>query len=200
MPDSDDELEPKKRADDYPIDDLEREAAGLPPLSGDRRDKPRPPQLVQVSFLLWITSAVLLVAGFALMLLNSEEIANKLVEAYESALRRGEPVRDVTPEQIASGVPGLLWLLAAGGAMVAALFVLFSYKTQEGTRSARTVLFALLVLVIVFAVGMPGEFVNFLMILSIVAGGAGLIVLFLPGVGDYFPRLPRTRKRWRDFS
>lgn len=203
MPDSDDELEPHQRADEYPIDDLEREAAGLPPLSNDRRDKPRPPQLVQASFLLWITAAVLLVAGFVLMVANSDEIANKLLEAYDSAERAGDPVtrrEGVTRADIVAGVPGLLWLLAAGGVMVAGLFVLFSYKTREGTRSARSVLIALLALVIAFVIGMPGEFVNLFMILSVVAGGAGIVLLFLPGVGDYFPELPRARKRWRDFS
>lgn len=189
------------RADDYPIDDLEREAAGLPPLSSDKREI-NPPNLVHYSFLLWIAAAIALFVGFVLLLGNEAEIAASLIEANEEAVRRGEPGAgvDVTPLQIESGVSTLLGILAAGALMFSALWVLFAYKAREGTRSARTVLVALTLVLIAFVFGMPKEFVNFVQVLAVLIACAAAVLLFLPSVSGYFPRLPRTRRRWQDYS
>lgn len=190
-----------KRAE-YPVDPLEREAVGLPPLEDYERKPVNPPQLVQASVLLWVAAAVALVVGFVLMILNIDEIADAQVEAWEQAIRAGDPQtdRDITPEQIRSGTPGFVWLLAFGGVMLALLIAVFAYRAREGTRSARTVLLALTALVAVFVVFMPGEYVNLVHWAGLVVAVVALVTLFLPQVNEYFPKLPVTRRRWRDYS
>lgn len=198
-----DEYESSGRNDDYPVDDLEREAHGLPPLSNDRRERPVPPGPVQLSFWLWVAAAALLVVGFVLMVGNQAEIIESLLDSYERARLAGDPVTErsgVTPENIATGVPGLLWLLAAGAVMIAGLIVLFAYKAREGTRSARSVLIALTLAVAAFAIGMPGEFVNFFHVIALGVAAVAIVLLFLPSVAAFFPRLPRVKRRWQDYS
>lgn len=197
-----DDEHPERPDDYYPVDDLEREAAGLPPLSSDKREV-NPPALVHYSFLLWILAALVLVAGFVMMVANQREITAQLLDSYEQARRAGDPIttrKGVTPANIAEGVPGLLWLFAAGAFMFAGLFVLFAYKAREGTRSARTVLLALLTAMLVFVIGMPDEFVNFVQFIAVGIGLSALLLLFLPSVSGYFPKLPRVKRRWQDYS
>ncbi|MGH3517447.1 MAG: hypothetical protein ACRDQ7_08550 [Haloechinothrix sp.] len=170
--------------------DLEREAAGLPP-------KPRlgaaptftPPPPVRTSFWLWVASAVVLIAGFVLMVASEREIADALIE--------GNTDRRLTEDQIRGGLYAVLWMLAVGGAMFGVLFVLFAYKAREGTRSARSVLTALTVAVIAFQVLM-WPFMNAVLVTSLVLACVALVLMHLPSVWGYFPPLPRTVRRWRD--
>lgn len=195
----DEEPEPSKGGD-YPIDDLEREAAGLPPLSDDLREKPKPPPLVHYASLMFGVVAALVVVGFGLLVADGPKIADELVDAFEQAKQAGDPVaaqRGVAPGDVRSGVPALLALLCAGGVMIALLILLFAYQARAGRRSARTVLAALVLIIAAFVIGMPGSFVNPVLIVAVVAGVAGLVLLFLPPVASYFPRLPRTARRWR---
>lgn len=175
---------------DHEETDLEREAAGLPP-------KPRfdggptfhPPAPVQVSFWLWVASAVVMVAGFGLMVASEQEIATALIE--------GNTDSRLTEDQIVGGLSAVLWTLAVGGTMFAALFVLFAYKAREGTRSARSVLTVLTLAVLVF-VAVTWTFMNFVLVVSLVLAGVAIVLLYLPSVSDYFPPLPRQVRRWRD--
>lgn len=187
--------------DDYPVDELERAAAGLPPLSDDRRERPEPPQPVRVSVLLWVLSAALLVLASALMIVNMDEIAAGNVAAYEEGIKAGDQIvanRDITAADVKSGAPGMVWLLAVGGMMLAVLMLVFAYRAREGTRSARSVLIALSLLLLAFAVLMPGYYVNIAHWTAFAAAVAALVPLFLPQVAEYFPRLPRVRRSWRE--
>ncbi|GAA5104315.1 hypothetical protein [Haloechinothrix salitolerans] len=188
---------------EYPVDEAERAALGLPPLSSDRRERPDPPQLVRISVLLWVLSAVVMVAGFVLMLANQRAITEELLDAYETARRAGESIANregITDSDIEAGVPGLLWLLFAGSVMIAGLIGLFAYRAREGTRSARTALALLTLVLLAFVVGMPSAFVNPLHVVALVLAAVAAVLLFLPNVSGYFPPLPRMRRRWRDFS
>lgn len=200
QPPPDEPAEPRK--DDYPVDKLEREALGLPPLSDDDHKRVQPPQLVRLAVALWLVAALALVVGFALMVANTDAIADAQVEAWEEAIRADDPQtdRDITPEQIRTGAPGLVWLLAIGGVMLALLVAVFAYRAREGTRSARSVLAALTALVAVFVLFMPAEYVNFAHWVALVLAVAALVGLFLPQASGYFPKLPVTRKRWRDYT
>lgn len=199
-PPSDEPAEPSK--DEYPVDKLEREALGLPPLSDDDHKRVEPPQLVRLAVALWLVAALVLTVGFALMVGNTDAIADAQVEAWEEAVRADDPQTDrkITPEQIRSGAPGLVWLLAIGGVMLALLLAVFAYRAREGTRSARSVLAALTALVAVFVLFMPTEYVNFAHWVALVLAVAALVGLFLPQANEYFPKLPVTRKRWRDYT
>ncbi|MPY78994.1 MAG: hypothetical protein GEV04_10955 [Actinophytocola sp.] len=187
----------------YPVDEAERAAMGLPPLSSDRRERPDPPQLVRISVLLWLLAAGVMVAGFVLMLANQREITRELLNAYEVARRAGESIANrqgVSDADVAAGVPGLLWLLLAGSVMIAGLIGLFAYRAREGTRSARTALLLLTAMLLVFVVGMPSAFVNLLHLFALGLAAIAAVLLFLPNVSGYFPPLPKVRRRWQDYS
>lgn len=175
---------------DHEETDLEREAAGLPP-------KPRfnggpafhPPAPVQASFWLWVASAVVMIAGFVLMIASEQEIAAALIEDNTD--------RRLTEDQIAGGLSAVLWTLAVGGAMFAVLFVLFAYKAREGTRSARSVLTVLVLAMVVF-VTVAWTFMNLVLVFSLALAGVAIVLMYLPSVAEYFPPLPRQVRRWRD--
>lgn len=186
-----------------PVDDLAREGAGLPPLTRDDREPVTPPRPVRVAFGVLSVAAAVLVVGFGVLVGSADAVAADLLEAYEAARRAGDVTaqqRALSPSDIESGVPGLLWMLAAGALMIAGLVVLFAYKAREGTRSARTALVVLVGIVLVFCVGMPAAFVNPVIVLAVVLGIGGLVPLYLPAVAGYFPKPPRHRRRWRDPS
>lgn len=190
-----------ERPDDhYPVDPLEREAAGLPPLSDDSRERPDPPQEVRFSVMLWALSAGLLVLASALMIIGMDEIIAGNVAAYEEGMRLGDKIvknRDISAADVKSGTPGLVWLLAVGATMLAVLLLVFAFRAREGTRSARSVLIALTLLMLAFAIFMPEYFVNFAHWAAIAVAVAALVPLFLPQVAGYFPRLPSVRRSWR---
>lgn len=184
---------------DYPTDNLEREAQGLPPLLESYRT-PNPPQLVRAAFVVLCVAAVLVVVGFVLMLKNGEHIVEQLMDAYTKARNAGDSTTartGVTETDVQEGVPGLLAMLTFGGAVIAALLVLFGYKAREGSRSARTRAAAMVVVIAVFVVGMPSSFVNVGLIAALVAGAVGIVMLHLPSVAGYFPRPPSAARRWR---
>lgn len=190
------------RETEYPVDEREREAIGLPPLSSDRRDRPDPPQLVRISVLLWVAAAIVTVAGFVLMLSSQRQIVAALLNAYEVARNAGESIanRNLSEADIAAGVPGLLWSLVAGSVMIAGLIGLFAYRVREGTRSARTALLTLTLVLLVFVFGMPGVFVNLVHVIGLALAVIALVLLYLPAASEYLPRLPSMRRRWRDSS
>ncbi|MPY82942.1 MAG: hypothetical protein GEV00_06375 [Actinophytocola sp.] len=200
--DEPEESDRSSRETEYPIDEREREAIGLPPLSSDRRDRPDPPQLVRISVLLWVAAAIVTVAGFVLMLSSQRQIVAALLNAYEVARNAGESIanRDLSEADIAAGVPGLLWSLVVGSVMIAGLIGLFAYRVREGTRSARTALLALTLVLLVFVFGMPGVFVNLVHVIGLALAVIALVLLYLPAAAEYLPRLPSVRRRWRDPS
>ena len=200
--DEPEEPDRSSRETEYPIDEREREAIGLPPLSSDRRDRPDPPQVVRISVLLWVAAAIVTVAGFVLMLSSQRQIVAALLNAYEVARNAGESIanRNLSEADIAAGVPGLLWSLVVGSVMIAGLIGLFAYRVREGTRSARTALLTLTLVLLVFVFGMPGVFVNLVHVIGLALAVIALVLLYLPAAAKYLPRLPSVRRRWRDPS
>ncbi|MDV6012635.1 hypothetical protein [Haloechinothrix sp. LS1_15] len=167
----------------------EREAAGLPP-SPDSGGVPAggPPGPVRVAFWGWVVAVALFVVGFLLLPLRRDQIVDELVEAGGG---------QVTADEVAAGALPVLWLFAMAGIALALLMLLFAYKMREGTRSARSVLVALVLVMLAFHLALQA-FVNPVTTVALALACAATVLLYLPGVGDYFPKLPRTVRRWRE--
>lgn len=164
--------------------DDERRRRGLPPapqMSGDQREHVDPPTPVKVSFLLWIISAVVLVAGYAYGFTVKQEIIDQVIEL------NNDP--NISDEQLRSGVESLLWTLVIGAAVFGALFVLFAYKAREGTRSARSVLTVLVAVMVIFQLLL---FSNLITLIAAFGTIIALVLMYLPSVADYFPKVPKS--------
>lgn len=167
--------------------DDERRAEGLPPapsLPGDELAIADPPMAVKVSFWLWVVAAVLQVLTYVLIVLDRRQITDTVL--------RGNTDARVSADQLASGVTVAVTLALIGAASFAALFVLFAYKARQGTRSARTVLTVLFILgaVIQFALGLVWFYAA---LLSVLVGVIALVLMYLPGVWPYFPKVGRSK-------
>ncbi|MBA0124609.1 hypothetical protein H0B56_03540 [Haloechinothrix sp. YIM 98757] len=175
---------------DEPENESEREAAGLSPRSGARRTpEGGPPVQVRLSFWIWVVASAGLIVGFLLLPARQDAIVAELVEADPGG---------VSAEDIAAGIPTVLWMFAMAGVAFGVLSLLFAYKMREGTRSARSVLIALTLVMVAFHILPLDPFVNAVTTLAVVLACVAIVLTFLPGAGDYFPKLPRTVRRWRD--
>jgi hypothetical protein len=182
-----------------PVDHLEREAAGLPPLESRERPAGPPPREVTLSVVLWLAAAAATALAFILMIVDVDEIAAANVAAYERAIRAGDPIMrtDITAEDVEAGASGLAWLLGSGGVMLAILVVTFAYRVREGTRSARTVLSALTLVIAAFCAFLPVEYVNLAHWIGLALSVVAAVLLFLPAASAYLPKLPVAKRRWR---
>ena len=182
-----------------PTDPLEREAAGLPPLDSGPRSTVPPPREITVSLALWLAAAAATALAFVLMIVDVDDIAEANVAAYNRAVEAGDPIMrtDITADDVRAGASGLVWLLGSGGVMLAMLVVTFAYRMREGTRSARTVLVALALVVVAFCGFMPAEYVNPAHWAGLVLGGVAAVLLFLPAANAYLPKIQAPKRRWR---
>lgn len=163
--------------------DEARRSRGLPPepqLSGQQREPVDPPKPVKASFLVWIASALAMIAGYVYTLTAKQEITDRALELKEDP--------DIPDEQIAEGVTSLLWTLIVGATVFGVLFVLFAYKAREGTRSARTVLTVLVAVTVLFQLvfSNPGT------IVATFGAVVALSLMYLPSVAHYFPKVGKS--------
>ncbi|PXY37781.1 hypothetical protein [Prauserella flavalba] len=164
--------------------DDQRRKKGLPPaprLSGSEREPVNPPTPVKVSFVLWVVSGLVLIAGFGLTLTAKQDIVDRLVEMNNDPR--------ITDEQLASGATSLLWTLFVGAIVFAVLFALFAYKAREGTRSARTILTVLAAVSLIFQMVL---FSNIITLASALVSIVAVAIMYLPSVQDYFPKVPKS--------
>jgi dipeptide/tripeptide permease len=164
--------------------DDERRKAGLSP-NALPAGAPSPgslaPTEVKVSFWLWITAGVVYVIGYVIFLLNKQEIVDTIV--------KGNTDPKITPETINSSITTLLWMLVVGAVVFALLFALFAYKAREGTRSARSILAVLFVLVVLFQFLL--QLFSLVTLFGVLIALFALALLFWPTVRDYFPKVGR---------
>jgi ABC-type Fe3+ transport system permease subunit len=167
--------------------DDERRAKGLPPaprLPGEELEQVDPPRPVQISFWLWVVAGVVQVLNYVLLVVNRQQITD--------AVLKGNTDQRVSADQLASGVTVAVTIALIGAVSFAALFLLFAYKARQGTRSARTVLTVLFVLgvVIQLALGLLWVYVA---LLSVLIGLIALVLMYLPTVWPYFPKVGRSK-------
>lgn len=161
-----------------------RRKRGLPPapeLPGQETERPEPPKPVRISFGLWVAAAIVLIGGFAFALTQKQATVDQLVEL------NNDP--NIKPGQIASGVTALLWILLLGAVVLGVLFALFAYKAKEGTRSARTVVTVLGAVAIAFQLLV---FRAALAPVQIVLVIAAVVLMYLPSVQSYYPKVPKN--------
>lgn len=139
------------------------------------------PKPVNVSFGLWLCAGVLLIAGFVVTLAGKDQIIADLVAENTT--------ETITADKIASGTTTALWVLLVGAITYAVLMALFAYKAREGTRSARTVLTVLTAILVIAQLAL---FPNLVTLASSLVALAAMVLLYLPSVAGYFPRLPRS--------
>lgn len=165
--------------------DDQRRARGLPPaphLPGDPDpDRPEPPKQVNTGFGLIVAASVVLVLAFVLELLRKDEFAEQLIAQNTD--------ENITNAQIAAGVESMLWALVVGAVAVGTLMVLFAWKARQGTRSARTVVTVLVVVIALFSLLGGGYTVIGAVLLAL----CGTALMYLPSVDPYFPRVNRNR-------
>jgi hypothetical protein len=163
--------------------DDERRAAGLSPNAlpaGKASRASLAPASVVVSFWLWVTGAVILVASQAYYLV----IQDQVIDSY---VARNTEVT-ITKEQWAASVPVLLWVVFIAAVVFGALLALFAFKAREGTRSARGVLTVLAILTTLFyALIFVTAYAIFAVLMFLIA----LLLMYLPGVQEYFPKVGR---------
>lgn len=161
--------------------DDQRRARGLPPaphLPGDPEDQPpEPPKQVNTGFWLIVAASVALVLAFVLDLMDRGEFTERMIAQNTD--------ENLSNAQIAAGVESLLWSLVVGSVAVGGLMVLFAWKARQGTRSARSVVTVLVVVIALFSLLGGGYTVIAAVLLAL--GGAAL--MYLPSVDWYFPRV-----------
>lgn len=136
-----------------------------------------PPMPVQVSFWLWVVSAVVLVICYIVPVVFHQRIIDQNIRATPQ----------YPPEQVASGTTTFLVLLLVGAVSFSATYVLFAYKARQGTRSARTVLTVLFGIALVFQY-LFGLFQLVLALVAMLVALGALVLMYLPAVRPYFPK------------
>ncbi|WP_051166307.1 hypothetical protein [Amycolatopsis orientalis] len=164
------------------LTDDERRKRGRAPdpvLPGQDAPKATPPLEVHAAFALAILATVIIVVGQVVLVAVKQQFADAI-------MKQQQPGHSITLEQAQSTANFFVWAMLIGALCFGGLLVLFAWKAREGTRSARTIATLLAVLGIVFELGIPR---NIYALASSLALVAMLILLYLPKVRDYFPKV-----------
>ncbi|MFE0028142.1 hypothetical protein [Amycolatopsis sp. NPDC059021] len=173
------------------LTDDERRKRGRAPdpvLPGQQTPTYTVPTPVNVSVGLWILSGLLLVAGQVALLLLKQQLIDAIVKTTNEAKTSGPKP---TPADIAAGTTTLLWTLFVGSLVFALLVALFAYKARQGTRSARSVLTGLAIFEAVFQLAFFRDGLSLFMLLSLLLAVIALVLMYLPSVAAYFPKVGR---------
>ena len=163
--------------------DDERRSEGLSP-KAHPAGEPSPgsfaPILVKISFWLWVAGVTVLLLTHIIFLI----IQDRFVDA---AVSRNTDAR-FTDQQVTASTIFALWIAFVASVVFGALIVLFAYKAREGTRSARNVLVVLAVLTTLFyALLFDSQYAILAVLLFLIA----LLLMYLPSVQAYFPKVGR---------
>ncbi|WP_116202024.1 hypothetical protein [Amycolatopsis circi] len=168
------------------LTDDERRKRGFAPdplLPGEKAPKAQPPTPVHAAFVLAILATVVVVAGQILTVVLKQQLVDRAVEQVQKS---GQKV-DIA--QVQANANTLVWAMLIGALCFGALLVLFAWKAREGTRSARSIVTLLAVLGIVFELGVIRSIFSIVASLALIAM---LILLYLPKVADYFPKVGKN--------
>jgi hypothetical protein len=165
-----------KELDDEPVMPTAKEAALR--AQAKRRFEEPPPRTLRISFYFFVASGLVWLASMVISLIYKQALIDAEVERM-----RGEDTT-LTPDQIASGVTQILWIVLVAAATFTVFLALFGYKAIEGTRRARTLVTIFTSVLVLFHLLLnstpPG-------ILSALLGLTGLALLWSPSARAYFP-------------
>jgi len=148
---------------------------------GPHHEPVHAPTPVNVSCGLWGVAGVLLIGGFVLTVSHQDRIvADFMASAGE---------QDISRAQLADGISTAVWGLLIGAVAYAGLLGLFAYKAREGTRSARSVLTGLTVVLVLSQFVL---FPNTVTVMACVVAVVAVVLLYLPSVATHFPRVPKA--------
>ncbi|PKV92294.1 hypothetical protein ATK30_3090 [Amycolatopsis echigonensis] len=168
------------------LTDDERRKRGRAPdpmLPGESAPKAKPPLEVHAAFVLAIVGAVIVVVGQVVTFAFKQQLVDAMMKQPQ------KPGHPLTLEEAQSTANFFVWSLLIGAVCFASLLVLFAWKAREGTRSARSIATLLAVLGIVFELGVTRSIFALAASLALVVM---LILLYLPKVADYFPKVGKT--------
>jgi len=165
------------------LTDDERRKRGRAPdpvLPGQRAPKATPPPQVHAAFILSIVAAVITAIGQVVTLFFKDQL-------IDTALKQPQqPGHTLSAEQITANANTLVWAMLVGALCFGALLVLFAWKAREGTRSARSIATLLAIVGILFQLGLIR---SIFALASSAALIAMLVLLYLPKVAGYFPKV-----------
>lgn len=176
---------PKTRArakvdPDEPIMPTAREAAAR--AQAKRRFEERAPLTLRLSLYFFVASGVVwLISTIAAVVLKQTIIDDEIKRSKSP---------DLTPDQIASGITQILWILLVASVTFTVFLALFGYKATEGTRRARTLVTIVSTIMVLFHLLLNGTIPG---ILSAFLGLVALALLWSPPARAYFP--PREPRR-----
>lgn len=148
-----------------------------PPPSGvvPKPPRPKPPKEVNISFAVWVLTAVV---GLVIQVLDTNDFVTQYMKSIE-----GMP----GSEALDAGTLKVIYLGAV--IVVSALMVLFAWKMRSGRNWARVLITVLTVIQLMTqaaTVGFSVSLDDWLPLLSVLVAATGLVYMFVPPSNAYF--------------
>ncbi|TDV46982.1 hypothetical protein [Actinophytocola oryzae] len=170
-----------RRADAEPLmADLEK--APPPPreqalrAQAKRRFEEPPPRTLRISFYFFVAAGLIWLISMVASLIYKQDIIDNEIKRNTNA--------KISPDQIATAVNQILWIVTIAALAFTVLLALFGYKATEGTRRARTLVTIFSVVLVLFHLLLNGTQLG---ILSAMFALVGLALLWSPSARRYFP-------------
>jgi hypothetical protein len=141
-----------------------------------RRFEEPPPRMLRFSFYFFTAAGLVWLGSMILSLFYKQQIIDAQVKANKDP--------KITPEQLASAVNQILWIVTIAALAFTIFLALFGYKATEGTRRGRTLVTIFAVILVIFHLFLNGTQLG---ILSAMFALIGLGLLWAPSSRAYFP-------------
>jgi hypothetical protein len=141
-----------------------------------RRFEEPAPRTLRFSFYFFIAAGAIWLLSMVASLIYRQDIIDSEVK------RNTDP--KISPDQIATAVNQILWIVTIAALAFTIFLALFGYKATEGTRRARTLVTIFAVMLVLFHLLLNGTQLG---ILSAMFALVGLALLWAPSSRKYFP-------------
>jgi hypothetical protein len=145
-----------------------------------RRFEEPAPRTLRISFYFFLAAGLIWLASMVISMVYKQQIIDAEVERNTN--------RELSADQIASGVTQILWIVLIAALAFTVFLALFGWKATEGTRRARTLVTILATVLVLFHLLLNGTPPG---ILSAMFALVGLALLWSPSARRYFPQRER---------